>query len=169
MPLMSALCSILQLLIVATIQIINLSGIATSMRHARSLVQVKRRKKKENSEQEEKGNQQKKKIKNDNNKKEEDKQKQSKKLNINVLQHLCCYSGKQQRQSVPLSLNKFDIKPFLKDLMKNSEPWRAMKLVVLGNGRIGKTTMLHSLKKLVNGNTVRAMKEIQTQNSTHVV
>jgi len=38
---------------------------------------------------------------------------------------------------------------FLIELMKNSEEWRAMKLVVLGNGRIGKTTLLQSLKKLI--------------------
>ena len=60
-----------------------------------------------------------------------------------------CYSGKQQRQSVPHSLAQESIQPFLEDLMTKSEPWRAMKLVVLGNGQIGKTTMLHSLKQLV--------------------
>ena len=59
------------------------------------------------------------------------------------------FSGKQQRQSVPQSMSTKNIRHFLRDLMKSSESWRAMKLVVLGNGQIGKTTMLHTLKQLI--------------------
>jgi hypothetical protein len=33
--------------------------------------------------------------------------------------------------------------------MKNSTPWHSMKLVVLGNGRIGKTTLLHTMFQLL--------------------
>lgn len=38
----------------------------------------------------------------------------------------------------------------LEELKKSSEVWRAMKLVVLGHGRIGKTTLLHVLKSLLD-------------------
>lgn len=52
--------------------------------------------------------------------------------------------GKAHRDSVPLNLKKSKIRPFLKQ--SSSEPWKAMKLVVLGHGGIGKTTLVHKLK-----------------------
>lgn len=46
--------------------------------------------------------------------------------------------------SIPLAYN--DIKSFVQEAMKQSEVWKTMKLVVLGHGRIGKTTLLHQLR-----------------------
>ena len=60
--------------------------------------------------------------------------------------------GQELRRSVPRSMDVKDISPFLNDMMKNSEPWKAIKLVVLGHGRIGKTTMLQILKRLISTN-----------------
>ena len=62
-------------------------------------------------------------------------------------------AGRHQRNSVPrhLVIEK-DIHNFLMELQHSSENWHAMKLVVLGNGQIGKTTMLHAMKKLLNQN-----------------
>jgi polynucleotide 5'-kinase involved in rRNA processing len=64
------------------------------------------------------------------------------------------FTAKEQRNSVPLNIDKKDIRGFIEDLVKNSEEWRAMKLVVLGNGQIGKTTMLKVLKEIVTESTV---------------
>lgn len=48
---------------------------------------------------------------------------------------------KAHRDSVPLNLPINQIKSFL-EASKTSEPWNTMKLVVLGHGRIGKTTLV---------------------------
>lgn len=53
---------------------------------------------------------------------------------------------KAYRDSVPLNLPIEGIKPFLEAANK-SEPRKAMKLVVLGHGRIGKSTLIHRLKE----------------------
>jgi hypothetical protein len=37
-------------------------------------------------------------------------------------------------------------------LKKQSEEWRAMKLVTLGHGRIGKTTLLNKLRSILDPN-----------------
>lgn len=59
-------------------------------------------------------------------------------------------ASKIQRNSIPQHLQDNDIKEFLSQLMKSGEEFRAMKLVVLGNGRIGKTTLLHTIKKILD-------------------
>lgn len=56
---------------------------------------------------------------------------------------------KAHRDSVPLNLPIDQMRSFL-EAAKKSEPWKAMKLVVLGHGRIGKSTMVHRLKEHVN-------------------
>lgn len=58
------------------------------------------------------------------------------------------------RDSVPQHLRtEQDMAAFVKELMaNNNEEFRAMKLVVLGNGRVGKTTLLCALKKLLDPN-----------------
>lgn len=42
------------------------------------------------------------------------------------------------------------MKKFLEELGKGHEEWRAMKLVIMGHGRIGKTTLLHVIKSQLN-------------------
>lgn len=60
--------------------------------------------------------------------------------------------GLEFRNSIPRSMeNVEDIKTFVEQLMVNSSEWRAMKLIVLGHGRIGKTTMLSTLRSILNG------------------
>jgi len=58
--------------------------------------------------------------------------------------------GPEQRNSVPQNLEEEQIQPFLQQLMTSSEAWRAIKLVILGNGRIGKTTMLHAVRRILH-------------------
>jgi Cdc6-like AAA superfamily ATPase len=65
------------------------------------------------------------------------------------MQHVNNQIGIQERNSVPRSIKEDDIKSFLHELMKKSTPWHSMKLVVLGNGRIGKTTLLHMMLQLL--------------------
>jgi hypothetical protein len=58
--------------------------------------------------------------------------------------------GKAQRNSIPQSLEKEgDIRAFLKELMEGSKDLRAMKLIVLGDGRVGKTTLLNAMKAVL--------------------
>lgn len=58
-------------------------------------------------------------------------------------------AAKQQRNSVPRTLTIKEIELFLKEIVKASSDWRSMKLVVLGNGRIGKTTTIDTIMKLI--------------------
>ncbi len=55
------------------------------------------------------------------------------------------------RNSVPrrIDMSKDEMKNYVEQLMKGSEQWKAMKMVVLGNGRIGKTTLLHSFDQIL--------------------
>lgn len=56
-----------------------------------------------------------------------------------------------QRNSVPQGhLTEQQIETFLIELMKNSRPWRTMKLIILGHGHIGKTTLLAAFKNLMD-------------------
>ena len=43
-----------------------------------------------------------------------------------------------------------EIEHFVKELKLSSEPWKTIKLVVLGHGRIGKTTLLSALENILN-------------------
>jgi hypothetical protein len=59
--------------------------------------------------------------------------------------------GKAQRNSIPQSLEQEeDIRAFLKELMEGSKDLRTMKLIVLGDGRIGKTTLLNAMKSVLD-------------------
>lgn len=58
--------------------------------------------------------------------------------------------GLADRNSVPPHLKTKDqIRAFLLELRSGFEEWRAMKMVVLGHGRIGKTTLLTAIKSLL--------------------
>lgn len=59
-----------------------------------------------------------------------------------------------QRHSVPFCVIKEDENyveetTFLSSIVASSEAWRAIKMVILGHGQIGKTTLLSSIKKLL--------------------
>ncbi len=41
------------------------------------------------------------------------------------------------------------MREYVKQLLSGSEKWRAMKMVILGNGRIGKTTLLDAFEHLL--------------------
>ncbi len=58
--------------------------------------------------------------------------------------------GKAYRDSVPRDTKINQIEKFVEQLLAGSEERREMKLVVLGNGRIGKTTLLCTIKKLLH-------------------
>ncbi len=52
------------------------------------------------------------------------------------------------------------IRSFLQEIMnKGSEPWKAMKLVLLGHGKIGKTTVLHALKSVLQPSAPQQVKQ----------
>jgi hypothetical protein len=60
----------------------------------------------------------------------------------------------QQRNSIPIGqMDKSAIRDFLQELKRSSEPMRAMKLVILSHGRIGKTTLLHHMKEILHPTT----------------
>lgn len=65
------------------------------------------------------------------------------------LNHVCIKLNADRifRNSVSKDLQtEVEMHSFLTELMAKSEEWRAMKLVVLGHGRIGKTTLLREIK-----------------------
>ncbi len=66
-------------------------------------------------------------------------------------QHNDYLSDKIHRNSVPRrsDMPKEEMREYLKQLMSEGEQWKAIKMVVLGNGRIGKTTLLHSIHQLL--------------------
>lgn len=58
-------------------------------------------------------------------------------------------------RTIPMApINYLEEKDRLKELMEANEEWRLMKVIVLGNGRIGKTTFIHFLHKLLAPETV---------------
>ncbi len=61
------------------------------------------------------------------------------------------------RNSVPRSIHmgKHEMKHYVKELIAGGEQRKAMKLVVLGNGRIGKTTLLRAFDKLLFPDSVQ--------------
>jgi hypothetical protein len=59
------------------------------------------------------------------------------------------------RNSIPRSLrNENEIRAFVEELKANSSEWRAMKLVTLGHGRIGKTTLLSRMRSLIDSSWI---------------
>lgn len=60
-----------------------------------------------------------------------------------------------QRKSVPQGeLFAHEIKTLLTEMIHHSEPWKKMKLVVLGHGRIGKTTLLTTIHNILHPSQV---------------
>lgn len=56
-----------------------------------------------------------------------------------------------QRNSVPQGqLSGEQIVNLLEELKRSSEPWKKMRLIVLGHGRIGKTTLLKAIHNLLD-------------------
>ncbi len=62
-----------------------------------------------------------------------------------------CISEKHHRNSVPriLDMRGNEMRSYVQQLIKESEPWKSIKMVVLGNGLIGKTTLLRAFDKLL--------------------
>jgi GTPase SAR1 family protein len=52
------------------------------------------------------------------------------------------------KESIPMSMVEEEpIHKFMKELLENSEEWKALKLVVLGHGEIGKTSLLRKMEE----------------------
>ncbi len=64
--------------------------------------------------------------------------------------------GKQQRNSVPIEWDVETMRTYLHEIKKESVSWKTMKLVLLGDGRIGKTTLLEKIKSQ-QGKTSRSV------------
>ncbi len=61
------------------------------------------------------------------------------------------YSGMIHRNSVPRKpdMKEDEMRQFIQQLMTDAEEWKAIKMVVLGHGQIGKTTLLHTINQIV--------------------
>ncbi len=46
-------------------------------------------------------------------------------------------------------MKKDDIRKYIQQLISEGEEWKAIKMVVLGNGRIGKTTLLRAFDDIL--------------------
>lgn len=58
--------------------------------------------------------------------------------------------GSYLRKSVPEGkMKKQKMEIFLKELKHRSEPWKTMKIVVLGHGQVGKTTLLEAIRAVL--------------------
>ncbi len=68
-----------------------------------------------------------------------------------MIDTLFSFSEMVHRNSVPRNINmrEEEMRNYIKQLISGSEQWRAMKLVVLGNGRIGKTTLLRAFDRIL--------------------
>ncbi len=47
-------------------------------------------------------------------------------------------------------MKKDEMRMYVQQLIKDSEPWKSIKMVVLGDGKIGKTTLLRTFDKLLS-------------------
>ena len=55
--------------------------------------------------------------------------------------------GETERTSIPKQLSaRGEIETFLKELQRTGVPWNTLKLVFLGHGEIGKTTLLNAIR-----------------------
>jgi GTPase SAR1 family protein len=71
-------------------------------------------------------------------------------------------ASKIQINSIPPNMEVSNIPSFLSDLMNNSKQLRAMKLVVLGDGGIGKTTLLNSMKSILDPDNYKQAAVVST-------
>ena len=63
---------------------------------------------------------------------------------LSLLIHLTAIPWK----SVPQTLTKEEeLRTFLNELKTQGEKWNALKLVVLGHGEVGKTTLIHAVRR----------------------
>jgi GTPase SAR1 family protein len=54
---------------------------------------------------------------------------------------------------VPDNINTFEeVYQFLADINMQGEKWNALKLVILGHGEVGKTTLLHAIQSYSSSN-----------------
>ncbi len=60
------------------------------------------------------------------------------------------------RNSVPrrVDMSEKEMRTFISQLIQEGEQWKSMKMVVLGNGRIGKTTLLRTFDKLLDPSSI---------------
>src|SRR5271163_3222238 len=78
-------------------------------------------------------------------------------------------AGTLLRNSIPQRLEKDeDIRAFVRELMESSEELRAMKLVVLGHGRIGKTTLLQAMKHILHSSILQVTLSSSPSPSPHL-
>jgi len=74
---------------------------------------------------------------------------------------------KSHMRRVPLHFKTSkEMEDHLRAQIEKEERWRHMKVIVLGNGRIGKTTFVHFLNNLVSPQTVKIKKEGEILKST---
>ncbi len=55
------------------------------------------------------------------------------------------------RNSVPrrADMKDCEMREYVEQLISEGEQWKSLKMVVLGNGQIGKTTLLHAFNQLL--------------------
>jgi hypothetical protein len=57
------------------------------------------------------------------------------------------FTGKAHMTAVPHTLSSLgEIRDWTRTTMESTEEWRAMRVIVLGHGKIGKTTLIYSLQ-----------------------
>ncbi len=56
------------------------------------------------------------------------------------------------RNSVPRieGMDRADMRRYVTQLKEDSKPWKSIKLVVIGHGRIGKTTLLNTFQQILD-------------------
>lgn len=53
-------------------------------------------------------------------------------------------------KTIPLApFSKLEAREKIREMIESNEEWRLMKVIVLGNGRIGKTTFIHFLQEMI--------------------
>ncbi len=67
------------------------------------------------------------------------------------------FSAMIHRNSVPRrpDMTADEMRQFIQQLMEEAEEWKAIKMVVLGHGRIGKTTLLHAINQIMDPSSVQ--------------
>lgn len=70
--------------------------------------------------------------------------------------------GKLHRNTVPFLTPIDKIQSSLNESLRESEEWKTMKIVVLGNGGIGKTTLVSELLQYAQTNLIHKVKALFT-------
>eukprot|EP00026_Physarum_polycephalum_P000711 Phypoly_transcript_00712.p1 GENE.Phypoly_transcript_00712~~Phypoly_transcript_00712.p1 ORF type:complete len:920 (-),score=65.02 Phypoly_transcript_00712:1306-4065(-) len=77
--------------------------------------------------------------------------------------HVCnkLSANKRCRDSIPREMkSEAEIESFVQQLLTSSSEWRAMKLVVLGHGQIGKSTLLSKVRSILGHSASEDQKDI---------